>query len=76
MILKLKPERKKYSYPLRFEKNIPLLIYQSLTMISKNITDKFRIKMQSLSSTKILVTTNLSTTLWKKMEKKNKQKSY
>ena len=61
---------------MRFEKNIPLLIYQSLTMISKNITDKFRIKMQSLSSTKILATTNLSTTLWKKMEKKNKQKSY
>ena len=44
MILKLKLERKKYSYPLRFEKNIPLLIYQSLTMISKNITISLELK--------------------------------
>ena len=63
MILKLKPERKKHYHPLRFEKNIPLLIYQSLTMISKNITNKFRIKMQNLLSTKRLATTNLSTAL-------------
>jgi len=35
-------------------------------MVSKNIIDKFIIKMQSLSSTKRLTIANLSTISWKK----------
>ena len=35
-------------------------------MVSKKKNDKFRIKMQNLSSTKTLVMTNSSITHWKK----------
>ena len=44
-------------------------------MVSKKITDKLRIKMQNLSSTKTLATTNLSINP-EKREKNNMQNSY
>ena len=76
MIVHSKFEGKKHSSLLRFEKinTIPSSIYISnkifkflskylykiLAMVSKNIIDKFRIKMHNLSSSKTLVMENLT----------------
>ena len=44
-------------------------------MISHNVTDKFIIKMLSLSSTKRIATTNLSPICWKNKKQKNESHS-
>ena len=52
---------------MKYSKFLYDSLYQRLAIIikniiSKNITDKFRIKIQSLPSTKKLAMTNISTT--------------
>ena len=44
-------------------------------MVSNNTTNKFRIKVRSLLSTKRIATTNLFTTVEKKEKKKRKSNS-
>ena len=53
----------------KYSKFLKNYFYQILTMDNKNITNKFRIKVQNLSSTKIFAMTNLSITRWKKKKK-------
>ena len=54
---------------MKYSKFLYEFPYKSLTMVSKKITDKCRVKMQNLSNTKTFATTNLCIT--KKSKKKN-----
>ena len=48
---------------MKYSKFLYEFPYKSLTMVSKKITDKFRVKMQNLSNTKTFeTTTNLCIT--------------
>ena len=53
---------------MKYSKFLYEFPYKSLTMVSKKITDKCRVKMQNLSNTKTFATTNLCIT--KKSKKK------
>ena len=43
-----------------------------MTIVDKQITDKFRIKIQNLLNTKTITKENVSITLWKKKKEKEK----